>query len=247
MSHQPLYLHIKETLKKQILTGEYPPSALMPSESNLMKTFSVSRITVRQALRDLHAEGLVFSSQGKGTFASKPKAMQDVQHLQGFDEAMQPKGYETSSHLVSIREILANKHVHEKLGLMPKSKVVEIIRVRYLNSEPVSVDRTFFPLDIGQKLFSKDLSGDLFPMLENQLGISLGRANISLEARPADVDMATFLEIELGSPIMWVERLTHDTNGRPIDFEYLAFRGDSYKYRFQIEREPNNNQFKKED
>ncbi len=83
MSHQPLYLQIKEALKKQILAGEYAPYQRMPSESELMNSFGVSRITVRQALRDLHSEGLIFTSQGKGTFASKPKAMQDVQHLEG--------------------------------------------------------------------------------------------------------------------------------------------------------------------
>jgi GntR family transcriptional regulator len=74
MSHQPLYLQIKESLKKQIMDGDYAPYERMPSESELMKTFSVSRITVRQSLRDLHSEGLIFTSQGKGTFASKPKA-----------------------------------------------------------------------------------------------------------------------------------------------------------------------------
>lgn len=63
----------------------------MPSESELIKSFGVSRITVRQALRDLHLEGLIFTSQGKGTFASKPKATQDVKYLQGFAEAMGPK------------------------------------------------------------------------------------------------------------------------------------------------------------
>lgn len=247
MAHQPLYLHIKETLKKQILAGEYAPHERMPSESELMKKFGVSRITVRQALRDLHAEGLIFSSQGKGTFASKPKAMQDVQHLEGFDEAMQPKGYETSSRLVSIRETAVHKDIQEKLGLKPRSKAVEVIRVRYLNRAPVSVDRSFFPLEIGRKLFSKDLSGDIFPMLENKLGVSLGRAEISLEARPADAEVASFLELELGDPVMWVERLTRDSNDQPIDFEYLAFRGDSYKYRFQIERDPLKHQAKKED
>ncbi len=247
MSHQPLYLQIKETLKKQILAREYAPHERMPSESELMKKFGVSRITVRQALRDLHAEGLIFSSQGKGTFASKPKAMQDVQHLEGFDEAMKPKGYETSSRLVSIREIAVNKDVHERLGLKSKSKAVEVVRVRYLNREPVSVDRSYFPLEVGQVLFSKDLSGDIFPMLENQLGISLGRAEISLEARPADAEIAHFLGIELGDPVMWVERLTLDSSDRPIDFEYLAFRGDSYKYRFQIERDPFKHPVKEED
>ncbi|MFT5082468.1 MAG: GntR family transcriptional regulator [Lentisphaeria bacterium] len=236
MSHQPLYLQIKEALKKQILSGEYAPYERIPSESELMSTFSVSRITVRQALRDLHSEGLIFTSQGKGTFASKPKAMQDVQQLEGFDEAMKPKGYETSSRLVSIREVSAGKEVLEKLNISPKERVVEVVRVRYLNREPVSVDRSFFPMKVGRGLFSKDLSQDIFPILENQLGIILGAADISLEARPADAEVAQLLEVELGSPVMWVERLTHDQAGNPVDYEYLAFRGDSYKYRFQIER-----------
>ena len=247
MSHQPLYLQIKETLKKQILAGEYAPYQRMPSESELMNSFGVSRITVRQALRDLHSEGLIFTSQGKGTFASKPKAMQDVQHLEGFDEAMKPKGYETSARLISIRETTTSKDVQEKLGLSPKDRAVEVVRVRYLNREPVSVDRSYFPIAIGQGLFSKDLSRDIFPMLENQLGIALGRAEISLEARPADADIAKFLGLEPGSPIMWVERLTRDRDDNPIDYEYLAFRGDSYKYRFQIERDPHKHANNQED
>lgn len=237
LSHQPLYMQIKNALKKQIVSGEYAPYERIPSESELMSTYGVSRITVRQALRDLHGEGLIFSSQGKGTFASKPKATQDVQQLEGFEEAMKPKGYDTSARLVSIRERNADRDIQENLKIPAKEKVVEVVRIRYLNKEPVSLDRSFFPLDIGRSLFGKDLSGDIFPMMEADLGISLGRAEISLEARPADEEVAQHLELEHGSPIMWVERLTRDSTGKPIDYEYLAFRGDSYKYCFKIERE----------
>src|SRR3546814_15180759 len=69
-----------------------------------MNAFGVSRITIRQALRDLHNEGLVFSAQGKGTYVSKPKAVQNVQRLQGFGEAMAAQGYEASVRLLSIQE-----------------------------------------------------------------------------------------------------------------------------------------------
>jgi GntR family transcriptional regulator len=231
-----LYIQIKTVLKKQILSGEYAPYERIPSESELMSTFGVSRITVRQALKDLNSEGLVFTSQGKGTFASKPKATQDVQQLQGFDEAMSPKGYKTSARLVSIRERVADRDVQEKLQLTDKDKVIEVVRIRYLNEEPVSLDRSFFPIEIGQGLFAEDLTRDIFPMLEKQLNLRLGEAEISLEARPADDEIAQQLGLELGSPVMWVERLTRDQNGRPIDYEYLAFRGDSYKYCFKIER-----------
>ncbi len=235
-SHQPLYIQIKTVLKKQILSGEYAPYERIPSESVLMKTFGVSRITVRQALKDLNSEGLVFTSQGKGTFANKPKATQDMQQLQGFDEAMRPKGYKTSARVVSIRERVADNNVQEKLQLGDKEKVIEVLRVRYLNKEPVSLDRSFFPVNIGEKLFGHDLTGDIFPMLEELLNLRLGEAEVSLEARPADDEVLQQLELEKGSPVMWVERLTRDQNKRPIDYEYLAIRGDSYKYCFKIER-----------
>lgn len=236
MSPQPLYLQIKETLKQRILEGVYAPHERLPSESELMATFKVSRITVRQALRDLHNEGLIFTSQGKGTFASKPKAVQDIHRLEGFGEAMAAKGYDTSARLIGIREVNASRDVQEKLELKPREKVIEVTRVRYLNREPVSVDTSYFPQDVGSRLFGKDLTDDIFPMLENQLGVELGCADISLEARPVDSETASLLSLETGNAVMWVERLTRDASGRPIDYEYLAFRGDSYRYHFKVER-----------
>jgi GntR family transcriptional regulator len=80
------------------------------------------------------------------------------------------------------------------------------------------------------------MSGDIFPLLENELRIELGHAEMSLEARPADANIAKLLGCDSGSPVMWVQRLTHDRYGSPVDFEYLAFRGDTFKYQFQIER-----------
>ncbi len=79
----PLYVQIRDTLRRKILEGDYAVHERLPSENELMTAFGVSRITIRQALRDLHNEGLVFSAQGKGTYVSKPKAVQNVQRLQG--------------------------------------------------------------------------------------------------------------------------------------------------------------------
>lgn len=236
MSPQPLYIQIKDTLKQRILEGIYAPHERLPSESELMAAFKVSRITVRQALRDLHSEGLIFTSQGKGTYASKPKAVQDVHRLEGFGEAMTAKGYETSAQLLSLKEVSPNKDVQDKLQLSTRAKVIEVSRVRHLNGEPVSLDISYFPLDIGTRLVGKDITGDIFPLLENRLGVQLGGADISLEARCADATVAKHLKLEAGSPVMWVERLTHDVKGRPIDYEYLAFKGDAYRYHFKVER-----------
>src|SRR3990167_5902525 len=164
----PLYVQIRDSLRQQILEGSYAVHARLPSENQLMQAYGVSRITIRQALRDLHNEGLVFSAQGKGTYVSKPKAVQNVQRLQGFGEAMAAQGYEATARLLSIQQ-----------RKPPKAVVVALL---------------------------------------------------------ADDEVQHLLGLKAGEAILRVERLTHDRGGRPIDFEYLCYRGDSFKYQFRVDR-----------
>lgn len=232
----PLYVQIRDSLRRQILDGTYQVHERLPSENEMMGVFGVSRITIRQALRDLHNEGLVFSAQGKGTFVSKPKAVQNVQRLEGFGEAMAAQGYEASARVLSIQQLKAPKAVAASLDLQPGDEVIEVKRVRYLNRSPVCIENSYFPMDIGRRMFSLDLSGDIFPMLENLFGIPLGGADISLDSILADDEAQQYLSIKTGEAILRVERLTHNRDGRPIDFEYLCYRGDSFKYQFRIDR-----------
>ncbi|TBW58156.1 GntR family transcriptional regulator [Marinobacter halodurans] len=232
----PLYVQIRDNLRRQILDGTFQVHERLPSENAMMKTFGVSRITIRQALRDLHNEGLVFSAQGKGTFVSKPKAVQNVQRLEGFGEAMAAQGYEASARVLSIQQLKAPKAVAASLDLEPGEDAVEVKRVRYLNRSAVCVENSYFPMDIGRRMFSLDLSGDIFPMLENLFGVPLGGADISLDAILADDEAQQHLNLKSGEAILRVERLTHNREGRPIDFEYLCYRGDSFKYQFRIDR-----------
>lgn len=232
----PLYIQIRDSLRRRILEGRFAVHERLPSENDMMKSFGVSRITIRQALRDLHNEGLVFSAQGKGTYVSKPKAVQNVQRLQGFGEAMAAQGYEATARLVSIQQCRPPKAVIAALATPTGEEVVQVKRVRYLNREAVCVENSFFPLSIGRQMFGIELSGDIFPLLENLFGIPLGGADISLDATLADEETRHFLDLKTGEAVLRVERLTHDRNGRPIDFEYLCYRGDSFKYQFRVDR-----------
>ncbi|HSP01297.1 MAG TPA: GntR family transcriptional regulator, partial [Thioalkalivibrio sp.] len=212
----PLYVQIRDRLRRQILDGTYQVHERLPSENEMMGAFGVSRITIRQALRDLHNEGLVFSAQGKGTFVSKPKAVQNVQRLEGFGEAMAAQGYEASARVLSIQQLKAPKAVAAALDLQAGDEAIEVKRVRYLNRSPVCIENSYFPMDVGRQMFSLDLSGDIFPMLENLFGLPLGGADISLDAILADEEAQQYLNLKTGEAILRVERLTHDRDGRPI-------------------------------
>lgn len=236
-SSLPFYAQIKEILRARILDGTYKSHQQMPSESEMMQTFKVSRITVRQALGDLQKEGLIFKVHGKGSFVSKSKALQDLDRLQGFGEAMSRLGHETFNQLLSFKDVPANPAVSERLGVEPRTTVVEIRRVRYLDREPISVDVTYLPHAIGDRLRTEDLATrDIFVILENDYRLALGNAELHIGSIPADTALARLLRVPESSPILRIERLTFTTDRKPLDFEYLYYRGDAFQYRLRIER-----------
>lgn len=238
-SDVPHYRRIATLLRERILAGDWAAGAKLPSESVLGQHFAVSRITVRQALGALHQEGLIFSRQGQGRFVSRPKAVQHVNRLQGFGEQMGADGYAVHNRLLGLAEVPAEARVALRLGLRAGASVMEIRRLRLLDLEPVSVEITWLPVEIGRRVARADLERrDIFVILENDCACPLGRADLALDAVAADPDVAALLRLPAGAPLLRVERLTHDRGGKPIDHEFLYFRGDTFQYRFQVDRHP---------
>jgi len=236
MPSVPMHSQIREIVRRRILDGTYAPHSQMPSESQMMEAFKVSRITIRQALGDLQKEGLIFKVAGKGTFVAKPKAFQNLSKLQGFGEAMSPSGYETFNQVLSTRRTAASEIVANRLQLDIGTPVFEIKRLRYLNREPISVDVSYFAVPLGERLAQEDLATrDIFLILENDYGLHLTHADVQIEAISADESLARQLRMAEASPLLRIERLTH-ADDKPVDFEFLYYRGDAFQYRLRIDR-----------
>jgi len=211
---------IADILRARILQGAYQPNQQMPSESELMLAFDVSRITVRQALGNLQSEGLIFRIHGKGTFVSHPRAFQDLGSLQGFGAAMREMGYETHSKVLSVRTIRPPQHVAECLG--HGERVVELRRLRFLNRKPISLDVSFLPSSIGQRVAKADLANrDVFSVLENDCQTALGHADLRM------------------CSILFIERVIHTRQGAPLEYEELYYRGDAFQFKIRVERNAN--------
>jgi GntR family transcriptional regulator len=233
----PFYAQVRDSLRNLIIDGSLDSHDRLPSEHQMIEMFGVSRITIRQALKELENEGLIFRVHGKGTFVSKPKAFQDLTTLQSFGEAMHPQGFETYSKLIAIKEIRADSQVADRLKQPLGEGVVEIKRLRYLNREPMSYERSYFPVEIGRKLSREDLSTqDILVILENNYRIQVGHADLVLGAHLADETQGRLLKVESGSPLLHIERLTTVTDGSPIMYEHLFHRGDSFRYTVRVNR-----------
>ncbi|MEJ8636716.1 GntR family transcriptional regulator [Streptomyces sp. MS2.AVA.5] len=216
---------LADLLRHQVRTGGFPGGAL-PLEGAIGEEYRVSRNTVRQALDLLRTEGLIERQPGVGTVVVSEKYSHGLDRLQGLAETLHEHG-DVTNEVRTVGPVTAPAPVARRLGLGEHSDVLCIERLRRLNGLPLSLDLTYVPMDLGTGLLGCDLEHtDVFRLLETLAGQPLGTAEITLEAVNADAHSAAVLEAPRGSAVLMLERLTHLADGRPVDLEFIRFRGD---------------------
>lgn len=234
---EPLYAKVEAALSRAILRGQLSPGERLPTESELMGRFDVSRVTVRRAVQELRLQGLVTSRQGIGTFVAPVRIEQPLTELTGFVEDMAVAGLDASARVVSITTEPATAHLAERLAVDPGEQLTRIERVRLGGGQPISFDRTWLPADLGLEVVDADLeSQPIFELLEHRHGIELAEATYRLEAVAAAPDVAEALSIDAGAPVFRVERTTFAVGGRPVDHELLHYRGDAISFVTRLAR-----------
>jgi GntR family transcriptional regulator len=227
---------LADLLRRQVLAQAYGDGVL-PHEDALGAEYGVSRNTVRQALDLLRAEGLVERVPGLGTVVVGQKYPHGLDRLMGLAETLHPHG-RVSNEVRALGPVRAPGPVATRLRIEPHCDVLYVERLRRLDGVPLSLDLTYIPMDIGQALIGADLENtDIFRLLEQTCGQPLGTADISLEAVNADLHSAAVLEAPRGAALLMLERLTHLSDGRPVDLEFVRFRGDRITMRGALHRQ----------
>lgn len=238
-NNAPLYAKVEAALASEIAAATLRPGGQLPSEESLIERFGVSRTTVRKAVENLVARGLVEIQRGKGTFVTEPKIKQDLTELSGFVEDMMALGRNPTARLLDKQPVPASKAVAEHLDIVPGELVYRIKRVRLADGVPMSFDETYLPLDIGEKIARNDLEAEpIFALLEDKYDQPLIEAQYQLEAVTADDKVAQALGIKVGSPIFLIERTSYSLGQRPVDYEKLYYRGDLIKFVTRLSRRP---------
>ena len=109
-----------------------------------------------------------------------------------------------------------------------------MIRLRLADSEPMALDITCVPADIGERLQREDLEA-LYTLL-GRMGIELDWGDQAIRAAPADDLMAHYLGVKKGTPVLLMERSVSATDGRLIEYSRTAYRSDRYTYRVRLKR-----------
>lgn len=231
----PLYYQLRNVLLEQIESGSLVPGDTLPTERELIDRFGVSRITVRQALNSLMADGLLYRQRGLGTFVRRNRIEQELSSLTGFSEEMISRGLVPSARVISAEIVEADADVAAKLSIAPGQRVFRMVRLRLATGDPMALDLNYLPADIGERLLKEDLTEALYSLF-GRMGVELDWADQAIQAAPADELMAHHLGVKKGTPVLLMERVVSATDGRVVEFSRTAYRSDRYIYRVRLRR-----------
>ncbi|GAB3866037.1 GntR family transcriptional regulator [Nocardioides maradonensis] len=227
---------VADVLRRQVLAGHF--ATALPSEAELVEEYGATRNTVREALALLRAEGLVERCPGVGTTVVAHKHSHGLERLQGLGEVFHGRGT-ILNEVRALSVVRPPAAVRDHLRLGADDEVVFIERLRRLDGVPLSLDLTYLSPDVGHQLLGRDLANnDVFALLEEVSGQRLGHADLVVEAVSADPHSAAVLDVPRHAALLMVERLTHLEDGRPVDFEFIRFRGDRLTLHGSTSRQP---------
>ncbi len=228
-SQSPLYQQLMSRLKNDIMAGAYPPGARIPSEQVLCDLYGVSRVTVRKAMLDLVQEGLLVRRQGKGTFVAQERIQRNLQQITSFSDACRRNGHTAGAQLVSAECAEASADDAEKLGIQPGDRVIEIIRLRLCDGEPVMLEINRYPAAY-DFLLEETAETSLYETLVRRGCIpSSAVHDISMgHATPA---AARHLGCQPGDALLLLDEQVFNQHGEPLHLSRQWIRGDKYTFR----------------
>ncbi len=231
----PLYYQLRTLLLDRIENGDLRPGDLVPTERELIDCYGVSRITVRQAVNSLMADGLLYRQRGRGTFVRRNRIEQQLATLTDFYEEMADRGLTPSTRILSAEMIEPDGAVVAKLRLGGGEKALRLVRVQMGNDEPMALDISHFPSDLGERLLKEKPVRAIYAFLEG-IGVELDWADQAIESTLADEFTARQLGIKRGMPVLLVERTVYSADGRPVEYTRAFYRADRYAYRICLNR-----------
>ncbi|MGN6132004.1 MAG: GntR family transcriptional regulator [Nocardioidaceae bacterium] len=217
------HVQVREYVRGLIQGAE--PGSPAPSERELVQHFGVARMTVRQALDALVAEGLLERIPGRGTFVARAKI--DVQvRLSSYTEEMARRGMRPGSRTLLARLEAAGPGVARALEINEGDKVVHWQRLRLADDTPMCIEDAFLADALVPGFLENPLPESLYVELHRrELLPSWGEDSVDAAvARPEEAEM---LGIAPGSPLLRIARRAFAGNVA-VEVSRSTFRADRY-------------------
>lgn len=229
----PLYAQIVEQLQHDIEAGVFGQTGRLPTEGELSEQYQVSRITIRRAVDELVAQGLVEKKQGKGTFLCSPKFTRGLgSGPMSFTEMCAANGYVAKAKILEAGiKIPESASVREMLNLKEGDPAVRICRLRYAGDRPLVLEDNYYPLEYAY-LLSIDLENDsTYQYLREVKGIELRATTTRLSIVRANAKLAKLLQVPRNAPQLEMRgKVVRVSDGQTVHSSYQVGYGENFEF-----------------
>ncbi len=233
----PIYHRIQESLRHDIATGRFSEGDKLPSESELARTFSTTRGTVRHALARLEYEGLIQREAGRGTFAtpSRVQSRIDTRFYKSFEEQVASQGAKVTLTLLSFESCRAPENIAQALHLLTGAEVYRLRRLRHVDGETLGYEDRWILRELARRIKPSALKTESAVSLINiALQAPIGEIEVFVRAATATPEIAKHLDIKKGAAVLMRAQSFYDAERRPVLTGQAIYRGDRYQFAYAL-------------
>ena len=209
----PLYEQVRRKILSEIGAGRLAEGSFLPPELDLCQAYGVSRITLRRAVGDLCAEGVLIRQQGRGTLVA-PRKMQQVISLSGFADVVAGQGHKAGHHIIERDDAPDAPQVAARLGA---ARLVRFVRLLEMDDQPMTLESLFWDADRFAQAIDPVAAGEsFFASLRSAYAIEPAGAERVIDVGFARAPEARALGVSTTEPVYRIEKLVTDADGSPL-------------------------------
>lgn len=226
----PLYFQVSRHIERAVEDGALRPGDRLDGEIGLAERLGVSRATMRRAIQELVARGVLVRKHGVGTqiVDSRRRRRGGLSSL--YDDLRRADRTPTTR-VLKLDHVEATTEIASVLDVPVGDEVICLERLRSDGDDPVGVMHNWLPADVADFSIAQLEQHGLYELLRLR-GLAMRLAHQTISAEPADLPRSRLLEVRKGTPLLTMHTVTYTDIGRPVDFGQHVYRPD--RYRFEI-------------
>lgn len=230
-SGAPLWSQLRDDVARRIETSEFDEG--FPGELALTEEYTVSRQTVRLALRSLREAGVISAGRGQAPQVVRQQLQQSLGNLYSLFSTVEGSGMTQTSHVLGLDERI-DAHAATRLELDEEAPLIFLHRVRLADGQPLALDRLWLPAELARPLLEVDFTHTgLYAELAARCGVRPTAGFEDVDAVTLSASQAATLGTESGAPAFAIER-TSCLDARPIEWRTTLVRADRFRISTQF-------------
>ncbi len=234
-NQEKLYIQLTRIFLEEIKSGNWQLNQRIPSEEELCKKYSVSKITVRQAINNLVSDGYLMKLQGKGTFVVSVLPVVGLAMKTQLAEEMFGKEVKAEKEIIFKGIIEPSPDI--RTYLKTTDRIYHFLCRRVVNGSPVYLDESFIPYSMLPEIEQLDIiHSSLYSVLQEKAIKKIFRVVQTIEVLQIEGYPAQYLGLKEGIPVLAVHRLLFSSDNTPVGYTRFLGRSDRYKFQTEFER-----------